>query len=401
MKTAAVEQKYQYLGKIYQLIEQFELISRTDLAKLSEFAPAAITGLSKQLIDAKLVIERTAQNLPTRGRPAVGLSLSPFHWRYLCVTLAPTKISIFLCELSGSPIEQKHYSFNLTGSTNLAENVTLSLNDFLQRHSIERETLLAISVSVIGKLNRTKTTITQLGGTPLECELLPVLQKLFIQPVYLNEHFQLWLLTESMLGRLISHDDVIFLQLDEVINLSVLLRGELWHRDEHKRMNVDKMLMPRFGALSDEISEDLDEKNRYQLANQITFAALAKAVDRYLPNTLPQTQQKMRYLCEQIQQENPQALQILEHITDNLSYMLFNLISIFSTEKIMFCSPLLSVKSELFAKIREKITANLPQNDLHIDFVTCQYEWNSPFIPAVAIKYEIYAGNLIKNIIKL
>ena len=42
--------KIQNIGNIYRLTEQFELISRTDLAKLSGLAPASITNITKQLI---------------------------------------------------------------------------------------------------------------------------------------------------------------------------------------------------------------------------------------------------------------------------------------------------------------------------------------------------------------
>lgn len=70
--------KLKQLGKIYQLIEQFEEISRIDLSKLSRLAPATITALTRQLIDEKLIIERAVQNTESRGRPAVGLCVSPF-----------------------------------------------------------------------------------------------------------------------------------------------------------------------------------------------------------------------------------------------------------------------------------------------------------------------------------
>lgn len=400
MKITSYEHKYQHLGQVYQLVDQFELISRTDLAKLAGYAPASITTLTKKLIEHKLVLERSAQNVSSRGRPSVGLSVSPFHWQCLCITLSETEMAIFLCDLLGNAIQQQHFPLHLA-TENLANSVTTSLSHFLATYPIEYEKLLATSVTVIGKLDRSKNQIIQLGNQAICCEIAPVIQAILDKPLYLNEHFQLWLLAESTLGSLISHDDVIFLQLDEAINLSVLLRGELWHRDEHKRMNVDKMLMPRFSELSDEINPQLDEKTRYQLANQITFSALVPLIDRYLPCQAVSLNQKIAHLCQQIQQENPAALRILEHITDNLSYMLLNLISIFSTEKIMFCSPLLSVQTPLFEKIREKTTANLLQDNLHIDLVTSQYAWNSPMIPAIAIKYEIYAGNLIQNIIKL
>ena len=54
--------KLKQLGKIYQLIEQFEEISRIDLSKLSRLAPATITALTRQLIDEKLIIAKGDSN---------------------------------------------------------------------------------------------------------------------------------------------------------------------------------------------------------------------------------------------------------------------------------------------------------------------------------------------------
>lgn len=76
------DNKALHLGKIYHLIEQFELISRTDLAKLSGLAPASVTNLTKILIDNHFILERTVQTTLSRGRPSVGLAVSNFFGNY-------------------------------------------------------------------------------------------------------------------------------------------------------------------------------------------------------------------------------------------------------------------------------------------------------------------------------
>ena len=53
--------KIQNIGNIYRLTEQFELISRTDLAKLSGLAPASITNITKP-------VSYTHLTLPTNSR---------------------------------------------------------------------------------------------------------------------------------------------------------------------------------------------------------------------------------------------------------------------------------------------------------------------------------------------
>lgn len=393
------DNKVQHIGEVYRLIEQFELISRTDLAKLTNLAPASITNFTKALIDNQFIVETSAQNSTARGRPAVGLAVLPSGWQLLAVTLSPTSLDVSLCDLIGKPLASANYSLTCQDYPSLESHILQHLQHFAENQPLDEERLLAISVSVIGRINAEKTTILQLGSEPLHSLLVPCLQQYFARPVLLNEHFYLWLLTESTVGSLVGDDNVIFLQLDEAINLSVLMRGSPLH--QHTKMSVDKMLMPKFSPLSEQIFPDLNDIHRYQLANQISLPALAVLVDRYLPNAFVSTQEKITWLCEQIEQQNPNALAILEHISSNLAYMLMNLINIFSTEKIMLQSPLLQVKAVLFEQISAKLQDNLLLDELNVSLVTSPLAWNSPFIACSAIKQGIYEGNLIKDIIQM
>ena len=390
------ENRIQNIGTIYRLIEQFELISRTDLAKLAGLAPASITNITKALIDKQFIIERTAQDSISRGRPAVGLSVSPFFWRLLCLTISSEKIHVSLCELNGTPLYTENYTVSSVDYPSLDTLIMENLQDFQQKYPLAKEQLLAISVCVVGKIDADKRMITELEGQKLYCPLMEKLESHFTHPILLNEHFHLWLLAESTIGSLISDDNVIFLQLDESINLSVLMRGALLY--QQSKMNVDKMLMPKFSPLSDQIFPELDEIQRYQLTNQVTFSALIRLIDLHLPNTLKTQQEKIDFLCEQIEQQNEQALLILNHISDNLAYVLMNLINIFSTQKVLFDSPLLKVKQVLFEQITEKLQKTLLIDNLNIQLVTSQFEWNNEIIPCSAIKQGIYEGSLIKDI---
>ncbi|QLB14753.1 transcriptional regulator [Mannheimia granulomatis] len=388
------DNKAQHLGKIYRLIEQFELISRTDLAKLSGLAPASVTNLTKILIDNHFILERTVQNNLSRGRPAVGLSVSNFFWQLLCVTISPQKIEISLCKLDSTQIYKQDYTISSENYANLSEQILKIVELFCQHYAVDNRHLLAVSVSVIGKVNVEKESIIQLGHHTISCNIKK-LQDLFPCPILLGEHFQLWLLAESTVGSLISHSNVIFLQLDDTVNLSVLLSGTLLH--QHSKMNVDNMLMPRFSELSDTIYPELDKIHRYKLVNQVTFPAIAKLIDASFPNRLSSQEQKMALLYQKIKENQPLALEILAHITDNLAYVLMNLVNIFSSERIMFNSPLMEVKELLFNQISEKLHKNLLQENLKIDLVTSQFDWNSSLIACSAIKQGVYDGNLIKD----
>ncbi len=396
MKTVS-QHKYQHLGAVYRLIDQFELISRTDLSKLSGFAPAAITSYTKSLIDHQFVLERSVQDNHSRGRPAIGLAVSHLHWQLLCVTISPTQLEIALCGLDGNARCQQHIALQPEQYPQLEQYLLSALHHFFHRHQVNQQHLLALSISVIGRLNAARDTLIELGHQALHCELLAHLRHYFSQPILLNEHFQLWLLAESTLGSLIADEDVIFLQLDDSIHLSVLLRGALL--TQHSRMNVDKMLMPVFSELSHRTAPHLPPNEQAQLLNQVGSAALMRLIDRHLPNTLPHSREKLAFFLHLVEENHPMALAILHHIADNLAYVLMNLINIFSTPKVMISSPLLAVKAPLFARLQSQLAQHLLNDALVVDLVTSQYEWNSPVIPSIAIKEGIYHGDLIQNII--
>lgn len=396
MKVTSSEYRYQHLGSVYQLIEQFELISRTDLAKLSGFAPASMTMLTKLLIEHQFVIERTSQNLLARGRPSVGLSLSPFYWSMFCLTISPSKIRIAHCDLCGKAKYQKDYFLQVDDFSQFDQKIESALQDFIKTYPLDQKTLLAISVCVVGKLNENKSDIVTIGEQEVNTELQTLLQRYFSQPIFIHTHCRLWFLAESALGALIRDRDVIYLQLDTDIHLNLLTQSKPFIQSADKSMNVDKMLMPAF-SLSQELA--VDSLESYPLKNQITFGALIKLIDRYLPNKHHRLQEKIQHFCDAVVEKNPSALMILEHLTDNLAYMLMNLIHLFACDKVMFNSPLLQIKQPLFESLARKLTALLDEKS--VDLVVGQYQWDSPMIPAIAVKNAIYEGELLHKHIQL
>ena len=62
-------------GAVYRLIDQLGPISRIELSKRAQLAPASITKIVRELLEAHLVKETEYREIGSRGRPAVGLVL--------------------------------------------------------------------------------------------------------------------------------------------------------------------------------------------------------------------------------------------------------------------------------------------------------------------------------------
>lgn len=91
---------------------------------------------------------------------------------------------------------------------------------------------------------------------------------------------------------------MIFLQIDEVINLNVLSKVIL--QSDHKTcMNIDQIIVPRLYPMQDKINQHLFELERYQIHNQLTYKHFCQFIDLYYPNNnLINTTKKINFLCK-------------------------------------------------------------------------------------------------------
>ncbi|QLB13144.1 transcriptional regulator of PTS gene [Bisgaardia hudsonensis] len=389
------------LGKIYRLIEQFEEISRIDLSKLSQLAPATITALTRELIDKKLVIERAVQSTEARGRPAIGLCVSPFYWQSVCAILAENHFDLSLCELDGTLIEQRSYPINLRDLSQLEPLLLDYLDQFLKDIRNELNHPITFSIAVTGELDKKTRHLRRLGDRAMDIDLKTIFSSRFDIPIIISEYFDSWLFAESSLGAVIGYKNVIFLKLDEVINLSVLLDGNILHNTINSKMNIDHFIVPHLNELQGKINCDLPENERYQLKNQITHNAIYQMIDLLYPNNeFPNHIDKINFLCEQAKNNDHRAVAILHCLADSLAYILMNFVQLFSSQKIMFSSSLLPAKEILLTRINNKLATYLEYEKTVPEVMISQYEWNSTVVITSSIKQGIYDGSLLLNLEK-
>jgi len=345
-------------------------------------------------------MEKTVRTTDVRGRPAIALCVSPFYWQALCATLMEDRFEIILTELDGAIIEQYVFPLLKNDLQHLDKFLVRSLKQFLaESHALARP--ITFSVTVGGELDK-EGCLIKLGHTEFEhLDLKTLFKPYFKVPILIAEYFKTWLLAESTLGNVINCDDVLFIQLDEEINLSVLSQGEVLFNREQERVNIDHLIVPRLNELQALINHELPEIERYQVQHQITYRAIVQLVDALYPNNIfTNNSDKIKFLCEQIKQNERNALRILDHITDCFAYVLMNLVNIFSAQRVMLNSGLLVVKDIFLEQLNHKLATYLPNKSVPVEVITGKYEWNSPIVAGAAIKQGIYDGSLLTYLVK-
>ncbi|MGL5243317.1 MAG: sugar metabolism global transcriptional regulator Mlc, partial [Kluyvera ascorbata] len=137
-------------GAVYRLIDQLGPVSRIDLSRLAQLAPASITKIVRELLEAHLVQETEIQEAGSRGRPAVGLMVETEAWHYLSVRISRGDIHLALRDLSSKLVVEELLELALEDETPFLNRVLSHIDQFFIRHQKLLERLTAIAITLPG-----------------------------------------------------------------------------------------------------------------------------------------------------------------------------------------------------------------------------------------------------------
>lgn len=118
-------------GAVYRLIDQLGPVSRIDLSRLAQLAPASITKIVREMLEAHLVQELEIKEAGSRGRPAVGLMVETEARHYLSIRISRGEIFLALRDLSSKLVVEECLPLPLTEATPLLERIITHVDRFL------------------------------------------------------------------------------------------------------------------------------------------------------------------------------------------------------------------------------------------------------------------------------
>lgn len=137
-------------GAVYRLIDQLGPVSRIDLSRLAQLAPASITKIVREMLEAHLVQELEIKEAGSRGRPAVGLVVETEAWHYLSIRISRGEIFLALRDLSSKLVVEDCLEMELVSETPLLERVITQVDQFFIRHQQKLERLTSIAITLPG-----------------------------------------------------------------------------------------------------------------------------------------------------------------------------------------------------------------------------------------------------------
>ncbi len=218
-------------GAVYRLIDQLGPVSRIDLSRLAQLAPASITKIVREMLEAHLVQELEIKEAGNRGRPAVGLVVETEAWHYLSLRISRGEIFLALRDLSSKLVVEESQELALKDDSPLLERIISHIDQFFIRHQKKLERLTSIAITLPGIIDTENGIVHRMPfyEDVKEMPLGEALEQHTGVPVYIQHDISAWTMAEALFGASRGARDVIQVVIDHNVGAGVITDGHLLH----------------------------------------------------------------------------------------------------------------------------------------------------------------------------
>lgn len=382
------------LGTVFRLIDEHGPISRISLSKKAELAPASITKITRELVEAHLIHETEFPDVGFRGRPAVGLKLESQGWQFLCIRVNKGNLLFSLRELDSKLVTEDTFDFPKEYSDDFLNHFLVAIDKFFERYQSHVERLTAISITMNAIVDPISGVIY--SSPYYDIKDIPLADKIHEKTgvsVFLQHSVTAWTMAEYLYGAAKNNLDVLQIVIDDIVGAGVISNGKTLHSHSHSAVEIghtkvidseNSCYCGAKGCLETEIAIPQLIKKAQLLAQEDPTSLL---------NKYPIT---VETLCDAILVGDKSALEIVNLVAQRLGFILAVMINIFNPQKILIGSPLCRAKSILFPLILNQIQQHvMPRYAQSLTIEKTELR-NKGTLPAASlVKEALYNGSLL------
>ncbi len=387
-------------GRVYKLIDQKGPISRIDLSKESELAPASITKITRELIDAHLIHETTVQEAISRGRPAVGLQTNNEGWQFLSMRLGRGYLTIALHELGGEVLIDTKIEIHEIDQDDVLQRLLFEVEEFFQTYADQLDRVTSIAITLPGLVNSEKGIVLQMPHYNVSnLALGPEIYKATGLPVFIANDTRAWALAEKLFGHSQDVDNSILISIHHGLGAGIILDGrvlqgrngnigELGHIQidrNGKRCHCGNIGCLETVASSQAIREQVAERIANGEASSLSEIAEITIED----------------ICSAAAEGDPLAVEVIEQLGAYLGAAIAIVINLFNPEKILIGGVINQAKSVLYPAIQDCIEQqSLPVYHQDLKLVESRFYKQATMPGAALIKQALYDGLLLMKVVE-
>ncbi|MBJ3816178.1 ROK family transcriptional regulator [Shimwellia pseudoproteus] len=385
-------------GAVYRLIDQLGPVSRIDLSRLAQLAPASITKIVREMLEAHLVQETEIQEPGSRGRPAVGLIVETDAWHFLSVRIQRGEINLALRDLSSNLVAQETQPLPEDAQP-LCDRIIHEIDQFFIRHQKRLERLTAIAVTLPGIINTTQGIVHRMPFYQVEdMPLKTALSEHTGVPVYIQHDISAWTMAESLFGASRGARDVIQVVIDHNVGAGVITDGRLLHAGSSSLVEIGHTQVDPYGRRCYCGNHGCLET----IASIDSILELAQLrLSQSMSSTLHGQALTVASLCQAACQGDLLARDIINGVGNHVGRILAIMVNLFNPQMILIGSPLNQASEILHPAILDCIRRqSLPAYSQKTLVQSTQFSSRGTMGGAALVKDALYNGSLLLQLLQ-
>lgn len=236
-------------GAVYRLIDQLGPVSRIDLSRLAQLAPASITKIVREMLEAHLVQELEIKEAGNRGRPAVGLVVETEAWHYLSIRIGRGEIFLALRDLSSKLVVEDRLDLPLQSETPLLQRILHQVESIFYSSSAETGAIDVHRHNHAGIIDTENGIVHRMPfyDDVKEMPLGAALETHTGVPVYIQHDISAWTMAEALFGASRGARDVIQVVIDHNVGAGVITDGHLLHAGSSSLVEIGHTQVDPYG----------------------------------------------------------------------------------------------------------------------------------------------------------
>ncbi|GHD91568.1 MULTISPECIES: sugar metabolism global transcriptional regulator Mlc [Pseudocitrobacter] len=387
-------------GAVYRLIDQLGPVSRIDLSRLAQLAPASITKIVREMLEAHLVQETEIQEPGSRGRPAVGLMVETEAWHYLALRISRGEIHLALRDLSSKLVVEERLELALQAPQPLLKRIITQIDQFFIRHQGKLERLTSIAITLPGIID-TESGIIHRMPFYEDVKDMPLGETLAAHtgvPVYIQHDISAWTMAEALFGASRGARDVIQVVIDHNVGAGVITDGRLLHAGSSSLVEIGHTQVDPYGKRCYCGNHGCLET----IASVESVLELAQVrMHQSMSSMLHQQPLTVESLCLAAVKGDLLAKDIITSVGTNVGRILAIMVNLFNPQKILIGSPFNQAADILFPAISDCIRQqSLPAYSKHISVEQTQFSNRGTMAGAALVKDALYNGSLLIRLLQ-
>ncbi|MDD1794586.1 ROK family protein [Enterovibrio makurazakiensis] len=386
-------------GAVYKLIDQLGPISRIELSKRSQLAPASITKITRELIDAHLVKETEYGEPGSRGRPAIGLVLDNEGWQFLSIRLGRGYLTLALHELGGDILVEERHDILVLDQDVLIELIQQYINQFFSTHSKIVDRVTSIAVSLPGLVNSTQGIVIQMPHYDVHnMPLGAAIHRATGLPVFIGNDTRSWALAEKLFGNARDVDNAILISIHHGLGAGIMLDGKVLEGQVGNIGELGHIQIKPFGKRCFCGNNGcLETVASLQAVLDDTQTLLDQGHESVLHNK-PLT---IDSICDAALEGDGVAQQIITELGHNLGQAIAIMVNLFNPQRVLIGGEFNRAKSVLYPAIMERVLNQALPHYCENLIIEESYFYTQATMPGAAlVKRAMYDGYLLMKVLE-